>query len=150
MTEAKATIVVAGGSGLVGRHLVRALHEAGYHVVVLSRSPDRAEVDLPLGASAVGWDGRTPGDWVAALSGAAGVVNLAGASIGRRWTEKRKQAILDSRLASTTALVEAIGELDRAERPPVLLNSSGIDYGGDRPGDEPVGEDVEPGDSFLA
>lgn len=150
MTEARATIVVAGGSGLVGRHLVRALHEAGYHVVVLSRSPGRAEVDLPLGASAVAWDGRTPGDWTGALAGAAGVVNLAGASIGRRWTQTHRREILDSRVASTTALVEAIGRLGPAERPPVLVNSSGIDYAGDRPGDEPVGEDAKAGDTFLA
>src|SRR4051794_9038892 len=150
MTEAQGTIVVAGGSGLVGRPLVRALHEAGYHVVVLSRRPERGEGDLPLGARAVGWDGRTAGDWTRELAGAAGVVNLAGAATGRRWTRRRRDAILDSRLASTTALVEGIGQLEVAERPPVLVVASGIDYAGDRPGDEPVGEEVEPGDSFLA
>src|SRR3954465_7878145 len=150
MTEAQGTIVVAGGSGLVGRPPVRGLPEAGYHVVVLSRRPERAEVDLPLGARAVAWDGRTLGDWTSELAGAAGLVNVAGAPTARRWTRRPRKAILDSRLASTTALVEAIGQLDAADRPPVLVSSSGIDYAGDRSDDALVDEGVEPGHTFLA
>src|SRR3954447_6424310 len=95
------TVVVAGGSGLIGRSVGRRLHEEGYEVVVLSRSPERAARDLPAGARAGGWDGRTPGEWTGELVGARGVVQLAGVSTGKRWTRKRKQAIRQSRLDAT-------------------------------------------------
>jgi uncharacterized protein len=146
MVETRGTVVVAGGSGLVGRALVEELHGRDYHVVVLSRSPERTATGLPLGAGAVGWDA----DWRRELDGAAGVVNLAGASIGGgRWTRRRKARILRSRVDTTAALVEAMRGLEPGRRPRVLVNASGIDYAGDC-GDESVGEDAEPGDSFLA
>ena len=146
MERTRGRVVVAGGSGFVGRKLVDELATRGYEVVVLSRSPERAARRLPEGARAVGWDG----DWAGELPGAAGVVNLAGASIGGgRWTARRKEAILSSRVETTGRLVDAIRALPAARRPPVLVNASGIDYAGDR-GDEPVTEDAEPGDSFLA
>ena len=140
-------VVVAGGTGLIGRALVSALADDGAEVVVLSRRPGRE--GLPE-ARIVGWDGRTvAADWVRELVGAAGVVNLAGASIGAgRWTRRRKRLILDSRTESTSTLVDAIGSLSPAERPPVLVNASGIDYTGD--GEDEVDEDAQPGTSFLA
>ena len=150
MERTRGTVVVAGGSGLVGRRLVEELQGRGYQAVVLSRSPGRAAAALPRGARAVGWDGRDTGDWTRELDGAAAVVNLAGASIGGgRWTRPRKERILRSRVDTTTALVEAMRGLDPARRPQVLVNASGIDYAGDM-GDEPVPEDAGPGDSFLA
>jgi hypothetical protein len=83
------------------------------------------------------------------LAGAAGVVNVAGASIGpRRWTKRRRELILESRTGSTGALVAAIANLPPAERPPVLVNASGIDYTGH--GESEVDETTPPGTSFLA
>src|ERR1700730_8929119 len=133
-------VVVAGGSGFVGAALVRSLQADGWQVVVLSRTPS--------GAGAGGWDGRTLGAWGRELDGADAVVNLAGESIGAgRWTRRRKERILASRVESTTALVEAAAA---AARPPkVLVNASGIDYSGDS-GDTVVREDAAPGSSFLA
>ena len=146
MEPTRGTVVVAGGSGLVGRALVEELHRRDYGVVVLTRKPERAAADPPLGARAVGWDGP----WHEDVAGAAAVVNLAGASIGGgRWTRTRKERIRRSRVDTTTALVEAVRALEPERRPRVLVNASGIDYAGDR-GDEPASEDVEPGDSFLA
>ena len=144
-------VVVAGGSGYIGRTLVRSLAD-DEEVVVLTRDPDRAAKALPRGARAVRWDGRTVEDtWARELAGARGVVNLAGASVGSppRWTGRRKRAILASRLDSTAALVEALRSLGPAERPPVLVNTSGIDYAGST-GDAVVTEEARPGDSFLA
>lgn len=140
-------VVVAGGTGLIGKALVSALVTDGAEVVVLSRRPERES--LP-GARTVGWDGKTvTPEWASELAGAAGVVNLAGASIGGgRWTARRKQLILESRTGSTGALAAAIGTLSSAERPPVLVNSSGIDYAGDGEGE--VDENAEPGTSFMA
>jgi uncharacterized protein (TIGR01777 family) len=146
MERTRGRVVVAGGSGFVGRGLVEELAARGYEVAVLSRRPGRAVAGLPESARVVGWEA----DWAGELPGAAGVVNLAGASIGGgRWTAQRKQAILSSRVETTGRLVDAIRALPASRRPPVLVSASGIDYAGDR-GEEPVTEEAEPGDSFLA
>ena len=140
-------IVVAGGTGLIGRALTAALDEDGHDVAVLTRRPEEAQRLLPR-ARVVTWRGDSLD--AVHLAGADGVVNLAGASIGaKRWSERRKREIVQSRVASTSAIVAAIEELPRERRPRVVVNASGIDYAGDR-GDEPVTEDVDPGDSFLA
>jgi hypothetical protein len=142
MTDGK--VVVAGGSGRIGRALAAELAGEGREVVVLSR---RAGGDAAPGGRSVAWDGRTVGAWAAELEDAAGVVNLAGEDIaGGRWTEARKRRLLDSRVATTGALVEAIR---RARRPPAaLLQASAVGYYGNR-GDEALDEDSAPGTGFL-
>jgi uncharacterized protein len=144
--EAAVKIIVAGGSGLIGRRLVSRLAAAGHEPVVLSR---RKGLDLSRGR-AVQWDGRSVGDWAAELAEADAIVNLAGESVGsRRWTRRRKRAILESRVDSTAALVDGLAGLPEGRRPRVLVNASGIDHAGPR-GDEPVAEDAPPGESFLS
>ena len=142
-------VLISGGSGLIGRQLTASLLKEGHDVVVLSRRPETA--NPPRGARYVSWDARTAdGDWAKELSGAQGVVNLAGASIGSRlWTRRRMAELLSSRLSATTALVQALERTPAALRPPVLVSASGIDYYGDR-GDEVITEESRPGDSFLA
>jgi hypothetical protein len=105
----------------------------------------------PAAPGDVEWDGRTVGEWASALADADGVVNLAGESIGSgRWTKRRKRRILESRVESTSAIINAIARLPAGARPRVLVCASGIDYAGDRPDDGEVTEDAAPGDSFLA
>ena len=144
-------IVIAGGSGFLGRRLSARWLEAGHDVTVLTRDPQRTAGKLPAGAVASRWDPlRVDEGLVAAIRGADAVVNLAGAPIGGRpWTPGHKRAILQSRLNTTGAVVEAMGRLAAADRPRVLLNASGIDVYGDRPDGE-MTEDSPPGDSFLA
>jgi uncharacterized protein (TIGR01777 family) len=146
-------IVIAGGSGLLGRRLGAAWLAGGDEVAVLTRSPSRAagRQTAGTGISFARWDPpRIDDDLVASLSGADAVVNLAGVAIGGRpWTPGRKRAILQSRLDATGAIVGAIGRLPAADRPKVLVNASGIDIFGDRPEGE-MTEDSPPGDSFLA
>lgn len=141
-------LVLAGATGFIGRPLVESLLADGFEVVVLSRRPESAA--LPWGTRVVGWDGASVDGWTGELAGASGLVNLAGASIGRyRWTARRKREILRSRVETSRTLVEALGRLRPEQRPGVLVNASGIDYAGDS-GDEVVTERVRPGDSFLA
>jgi len=128
-------VVVAGGTGFIGRALVARLRDAGREVAVVTRSPERAHAD-------VGWN-----EVAAAVDGAGAVVNLAGESIGGRWTRRRMERILSSRVETTSALVDAIAAARATPR--VLVNSSGIDYAGDT-GDAIVAEDAAPGDTFLA
>lgn len=133
-------ILVAGGSGFLGRRLAAALSEQGHDVWVLTRSP-RDRGDLRWSA-----DDRDTA-WTTTLPGTDAVVNLAGTSIaGGRWTAARKAAIRDSRVHATRAIVEA---LDRTGTPAVLLSSSAVGYYGNR-GDQPLSEDASPGSDFLA
>ncbi len=146
-----ARIVVAGGSGFIGGHLIPTLLARGDEVIVLTRNaqyrPDRAGALLRH----VQWDpGAQDEQWIGALARADAVVNLAGANIGsRRWTKKRKGALVNSRVRPTQAIVGAISRLDPAERPRVLVNASGIDYYGDR-GEARLSEASAAGTSFLA
>src|SRR5207248_9308155 len=131
-------VVVAGGTGWLGRNLCRSLVTDGHEVVVLSRSeipgaaagpklspPPLRERGTSTGVRSVVWDGRTVGDWASEIEAADAVVNLAGAPIAPwRWTPKRKLLLRSSRLEPTGALVTA---LDQAtHRPPVLINTSAV------------------------
>lgn len=134
-------VVVAGGTGLVGRPLIRQLLGLGFQVTVLTRKPGRA--GLPPGIQAHGWE-----ELPALLDGAAAVVNLAGEGIAdRRWTAARKAAIRDSRILATRRLVEAMRD---CQRPPgVLVNASAIGYYGGRDGTL-LDEGAAAGTGFLA
>ena len=109
-------IVMPGGSGQVGTMLARAFHATGDEVVVLSRRPAAAPWRVVM------WDAVTAGEWTATFEEADAVINLAGRSVNCRYTDKNRQAILDSRVRSTQAVGEAIA---RARRPPrVWLQAS--------------------------
>ena len=139
-------IVVAGGSGFLGRPLVDRLSSGGHDVVVLSR---REGAGGSGHARSVSWqtDG-TAGPWAREIEGAGAVVNLAGEGIAdRRWTTARKQALEQSRMLSTRSLVEAI--VRSTQTPPVLVNGSGVGYYGDT-ADQVVTESDPPGRDFLA
>lgn len=137
-------VVVAGGSGFVGRGLCKLLAQEGHEAVVLTREPR----PRPGGPREVAWDAASSGPWQDALDGADAVVNLAGASIAQgRWTPARKKILRDSRLLSTRALVAGLSGV-RA-RPKVLVSASAVGYYGDR-GEEPVDESAKPGEGFLA
>ena len=144
-------VVIAGGSGLIGRRLSASLSADGHVVRVLTRNVERARRRLPPTAEAVAWDPQADRGIISdALRGMDAVVNLAGASIGGGpWTPGRKRAILESRLQATEAIVEGIERLPVGERPTVLVNASGIDVYGDRR-DVELAEDGPTATTFLA
>ncbi len=135
-------IVIAGGTGFLGRALAPALTTAGHDVIVLTRQD-------PAGPGRVTWtpDG-TSGAWATALDGADAVVNLTGESIaGARWTQRRKRVLLDSRVRPTQSLAAAVSSLLRP--PALVVQGSAVGYYGAR-GDEPITESSGPGHDFLA
>ena len=143
-------IVIAGGTGFLGRPLTERLVAEGHDVVVLTRS---ASPQLP--ARAVVWapgnnvdNIGNAGAWTSELDGAHAVINLAGESIaGRRWSAAHKQEILDSRVRATRSLAAAIA---RAPQPPsVFASGSAVGYYGPL-GDEPAVETTPAGSDFLA
>ena len=121
-------VVLAGGTGSLGRALAPALHAAGHEPVVLTRSP-RADVRWRQ----VSWDGRSVGAWVDELDGAA-VVNLAGELVDRRPTPAGIALMTSSRVEPTRALVAASGAVDTP--PPVWLQLSTLAIYGDAGEDE--------------
>lgn len=104
-------IVLAGGSGQIGRILVRTWAACGHECVVLARHAD----PVTGAARVVAWDGRTVGSWTAELEGADAVVNLAGRSVDCRYTERNLEQMRASRVDSARAIGTAIA---RCERPP--------------------------------
>lgn len=141
-------IILPGGTGQIGRMLLRAFTRAGHTCVVLTRDVPRAAAELArlglLGsARAVAWDGRTLGPWAAEFEGADAVVNLAGRSVDCRYTEANLERMLRSRTDSTRVVGEAIAA---AHNPPrVWLNSSTATiYAHAAPGDAPRDERVGP------
>lgn len=106
-------IVIAGGTGHLGRILTNDFRKDGHQVVILSRNVE---------APAVLWDGKTLGDWAGAIDGADVVINLAGRSVDCRYDAKTRLEILRSRVDSTRVLGEAIAQ---AGHPPkVWLQAS--------------------------
>ena len=135
-------ILVAGGTGFLGTALIRALRADGHQVRVLTRRPRHTD-DLAWRPEA-----STPLPWIRTLDDADAIVNLAGESIGSgRWSAARKDAILNSRLHATRALVTALAAA--APRPRVLISASAVGVYGSR-GDETLTEASAPGSGFLA
>jgi uncharacterized protein (TIGR01777 family) len=139
-------VLIAGATGLIGTALAASCARDGLSVVALVRDVARAKPRLP-GAQLHAWDGTKGPPPAAAFEGVDAVVNLVGESVGRRWTEKVKQSVRDSRVSATRALVDGLRGLDK--RPRVLVQASGIAYYGDR-GDEILTEASRPGQGFLA
>jgi uncharacterized protein len=128
-------VLVGGGRGFIGSHLVAALDQRGDEAVVISRDPKNGEV---------GWDEITP----ALLSTVDAVINLAGCNIAaHNWTPRYKTEILTSRLHTTAAIVQAI--TDCASPPRFFLNASAIGYYS-LEGDAVFDEESPPGTHFLA
>ena len=144
-------IVVTGGTGYVGRALVRRLAAAGNEVVVLSRSPALpADLAALSGVRGAVWDPNAAGEWGRVLDGARALVHLAGRkAVGERYTEAVKREIFESRVRSTEVLVDALERVER--KPSVFVCASGVGYFGGRPDDHaPLDESAPPGDDFLA
>lgn len=139
-------VIIAGGSGLIGRALAQDLLRSGFRVGILTRRPDQAS--LPPGAEAVGWDGQSARGWEEKLAQAGAVVNLVGENIGGGlWTSERKRKILDSRVQAGQALVQAISQVK--ERPGVLVQASAVGYYGPH-ANEDLDETAPAGKDYLA
>ena len=136
-------IVVAGGSGFIGEPLVRRLLARGDDVAVLTRNPSKVRA-----GRAVNWNPPSPGAWADEVANAGVVINLAGENVGGgRWTDERKKRIIDSRVAATSALVDAMSRKPGQLR--TFISASATGFYGDR-GDESLDENSTPGSGFLA
>jgi uncharacterized protein (TIGR01777 family) len=127
-------VLISGGTGLIGRHLIQKLQDQ-YKITVISRDPLRAKRLLGNTISALTIDEITRVDEYSAI------INLAGEPIAdKRWTDSQKKIICDSRWDITTRLVDLINNAD--SKPEVFISGSAIGVYG-RQGDTPINEDFE-------
>lgn len=136
-------ILITGGTGLIGRHLCKALLAKGHLLTVLSRHPEMVAVKCGATVQAL----ATLDEWgVDRIFDA--VINLAGEPIvDAWWSEKLKQVLRDSRIALTEKLVQRIAAAK--QKPAVLLSGSAVGFYGNG-GDTELEESAGPGKDFAA
>jgi uncharacterized protein (TIGR01777 family) len=100
------TVLISGGTGMVGQALTNTLVLQGYQVIILTRNPKKSS---RANVSFANWNIDTNEIDADAIKSSDIIIHLAGASVAeKRWTEKRKQEIIDSRVQSSKLLVHAI------------------------------------------
>ena len=134
-------VLVVGGSGLIGSNLIPFLDCMGHEVTQLvRRKPSHPRHRF--------WDPSNGVLDIEHLEGIDAVIHLGGVGIGdKRWTKKRKAAIIGSRKDSVTLLAEKMASMDSP--PEVFIVASAIGYYGNR-GDEEVDESSKRGEGFLS
>jgi uncharacterized protein len=141
-------ILLAGGTGLIGRELTAALVNQGYNVVILSRSPFGTVKRLPQRASAIEWKGEFTTWLVREVEKSYAIINLAGEGIANKpWTLRRRMQLIRSRLGITRSLAKACHYAKR--KPEVFIQGSAIGY---YPfsDNEIFNEQSPPGEGFLS
>ncbi len=119
-------ILIAGGSGFIGEHLISYLTEKGHKISLLTRS---AKTQSKTGTTVHLWDGEQINHLVTFDV----MINLCGENIAnKRWTKRQKLNLLNSRIKSTRAifnhLKKTIPQLDGDKKPLKLLNASAIGF----------------------
>jgi uncharacterized protein (TIGR01777 family) len=145
-------ILITGGTGFIGRPLCRELVSSGHNVLITTRRKSTSKDILTWKPPAL-----IPSEIISNIDA---IVNLAGESIASgRWTKRRKELILSSRINTTRALVQSIEKIPPPpfgkggwgdfHRPKILISASAIGYYGPHE-DEYVTEDMSSGTDFLA
>ncbi len=139
-------VFITGGTGFVGSHLTKRLTDQGHSVTLLTR---KRKDNSPAftGVSMLEGDPTREGAWQEHASEHDVIINLAGASIFRRWTREEKKVIRESRIRTTENLVSALKERKGAKT--AFLSTSAVGYYGFH-GNEELNENTPPGDDFLA
>lgn len=131
-------LVIAGGSGFIGQEIVRHYRasaresENEMEIVILSRRVERSQ--RPMIDSSEKWPRVTWVHWqdvertLDMLEGAQAFINLSGASINRRWSNRGKRAIEHSRVETTRRIGEIVSRLQR--KPDVVINASAVGFYG--------------------
>lgn len=139
-------IILAGGSGFIGSHLIPQLLAAEYSVVLLSRTGKVPALYQNQVVSEI-WDGKNQGDWAKTVDGAEAVINLCGEGIANhKWDDKQKALLHSSRIEPTRALVQAIRSAK--VKPRTFINISAVGFYGSV-SDKEADEVYPQGQGFL-
>jgi len=141
------TILITGGTGLIGTALTDMLIREGYKVIILTRKPGAAVGNV----SYAGWDIENQTIDRHAIETADHIIHLAGENVAeKRWTTKRKQAILQSRTKSAALLVQSLKQIPNKVESVTSASAIGW-YGPDPrvPNTHPFTEDHDASNDFL-
>jgi len=142
-------ILVTGATGFVGNHLIEAILKGGDTPIVLSRNVTSAQKKLGSSIEIHAWNPEADLAPVKVLESVDAVIHLAGEGIAnKRWSEKQKKKILESRVLGTKNLVAALNQLTD-KKPKVLVSASAIGFYGNRGSDE-LTEGSLLGNGFLS
>lgn len=125
-------VVIAGGTGFIGTQLSKALLSQSSSVTILTRKPPTSS---KISANYQSWSAKANesedlSEWEQALMDADLVVNLCGHPVVSRWTPEGKDLIVNSRVETTEALVNAIKKIPSERRPKCFIGSSAVGYYG--------------------
>lgn len=140
-------IIITGATGFIGTKLTNTLINRGDEVTIFTRNDNVKKVIAGV-KEYVKWDYKNPSLWEKHITGKDAIIHLAGANLfGKRWNNKYKEIIVESRETSTYNIVKAIQKSDK--KPSVFISGSAVGYYGNS-GDTLLTEDSIAGNDFLA
>ncbi|EMM95872.1 TIGR01777 family protein [Leptospira interrogans serovar Zanoni str. LT2156] len=122
-------IVLAGGSGFLGKSAAFYFRNLGYQVVVLSRSESKIINEIEY----INWDAKSLGPWVSSLENSTAIINFTGKSVNCIYTETNKREIIDSRINSVKVIDQAV--LNLKSPPKVIIQAASLAIFGDTKSD---------------
>src|SRR5215471_16609066 len=125
-----ATVLITGGTGLIGTALSKELLNREYEVIILSRSPQR-HTSINSKLTYAHWNVENESIDKEAIARADYIVHLAGETLAKRWTSKRKKQIVESRTKSSNLLVKALTE--NSNHVKAVISASGVGWYGNGP-----------------
>ncbi|HSD08638.1 TIGR01777 family oxidoreductase [Flavobacterium sp.] len=137
-------VLITGGTGFIGRYLTKKLLERGYTVSILTRNsrPNTDKISYYI------WDVSTQNIEEAAILNADYIIHLAGENLTeKRWTNKRKAAIIDSRVKSTELIAEVLKKHNKKLE--AFVSASAIGYYGAIDGEGICTEETLPANDFI-
>ncbi|MEO6314444.1 MAG: TIGR01777 family oxidoreductase [Chitinophagaceae bacterium] len=146
------TVLITGGTGTIGKSLSALLLEKGYEVIIVTREKQNNGAVAEQGLSYACWDVQAQTIDKTAVQKADFIVHLAGAGVAdKRWTNKRKKEIIESRTQSCALLVKALKENPNQVKAIISASAIGL-YGADPnvPNPHPFEETDPPATDFLA
>lgn len=141
------TILITGGTGLVGKALSKTLVNKGYNVIILTRVVS-SKKNAP-GIRYAQWDISKQEIDLDALQSADYIIHLAGAGVvDKRWTDAYKKEIVESRTESSRLIFETLKNNSNKVKAVVSASATGW-YGADETASKPFVETEAPDNSFL-
>ncbi|MEQ8362306.1 MAG: TIGR01777 family oxidoreductase [Cyclobacteriaceae bacterium] len=136
-------VLITGASGLVGTRLTSLLKQKDYQVSHLSRSSSKGPIPTFV------WDVQAGSIEDGAMNEVDTIVHLAGAGIAdKRWSDSRKQEILESRTKSSELLYQTLKQSEHNVK--TFVSASAIGIYGDAGPEKIFAEEDQPADDFLA
>ena len=141
------TILITGGTGLVGKALTKRLTEKNYEVIILTRS--LKDVATQKNVSYALWNVQQNQIDIEAVKKADAIIHLAGAGVmDKKWTDEYKQEIRDSRINSSRLILDTLK--NNPHKVQVIVSASAIGwYGEDKKADHPFTENDPADKAFL-